>query len=114
MSVAEALALLKEFSGSECFTFTDDRLNEARLNATNMANMLRNDIIDVTYRPKNSNFESPTNYESRRKRSTEHLERIKRQTSGNGSIETGNTTITGSANNCSTLDSIFSTADVST
>ena len=108
MSVAEALALLKEFSNSECFSFTDQRLSEARFNATNMANMLRNDIIDVAYKPKNSNFEIPTN--SRRKRSTGHLERMKRQTTGNGSGQTGNTT----SNNCSSLDNIFTAADVST
>ena len=108
VSVAEALALLKEFSNSECFSFTDQRLSEARFNATNMANMLRNDIIDVAYKPKNSNFEIATN--SRRKRSTGHLERMKRQTTGNGSSQTGNTT----SNNCSSLDNIFSAADVST
>ena len=107
MSVEEALALLKEFSNSECFSFTDQRLSEARFNATNMANMLRNDIIDVAYKPKNSNFEIPTN--SRRKRSTGHLERMKRQTTGNGSGQTGNTT----SNNCSSLDNIFTAADVS-
>ena len=107
MSVAEALALLKEFSNSECFSFTDQRLSEARFNATNMANMLRNDIIDVAYKPKSSNFEIATN--SRRKRSTGHLERMKRQTTGNGSGQTGNTT----SNNCSSLDNIFTAADVS-
>ena len=98
-SAAEALALIREFSASECFGFVDERLTEARQNATTMAAALRNDILTVMYasQPAGANSTTTTN---RRKRSAS--ERVKRQA----------TSSTNSTSACSTLDSVFTPEEV--
>ena len=100
-SAAEALALIREFSASECFGFVDERLTEARQNATTMAAALRNDILTVMYasQPAGTNSTTTTN---RRKRSAS--ERVKRQA----------TSSTNSTSACSTLDSVFTPEEVRT
>ena len=100
-SAAEALALIREFSASECFGFVDERLTEARQNATTMAAALRNDILTVMYasQPAGANSTTTTN---RRKRSAS--ERVKRQA----------TSSTNSTSACSTLDSVFTPDEVKT
>ena len=99
-SAAEALALIREFSASECFGFVDERLTEARQNATTMAAALRNDILTVMYASQPAGANSTTT--NRRKRSAS--ERVKRQA----------TSSTNSTSACSTLDSVFTPDEVRT
>ena len=101
-SAAEALALIREFSASECFGFVDERLTEARQNATTMAAALRNDILTVMYASQPAGPNSTTTTTSRRKRSAS--ERVKRQA----------TSSTNSTSACSTLDSVFTPDEVRT